>query len=373
LSALLFFNLDSTDLNEPFKGPSWFDIEEPYVFVEDDKVNHSEYQPDTVHRIPFPQRTSRTRYNEVRDGIRDKYILYSPSGGFSKQRVQLEYALFLGQVLNRTVFVPLIGRRTTFWFKYNAMRETRSFFPMDRILDFEYMSNYGTRIIPLNITLTDLISKVAKEYGESSIKTVVVKRRYEHKEKNVLDSLARSKRKLLYFKGDFQPKYYKQYTEKKTLQVRKYIRFSKLVRVLGTKIAATLGNFNAIYVPFLSEKYAYTSPHEYYEKLTKSGKYPQGSRLYVATEPKANNTWFSVIRQNYDTIFWKDLPKKLSDQWRLLFPSSQLRRDMIGILEQVILSCADNYRSNEVSYFSEFVEFMRNTLPESLPELYDVR
>ena len=58
-------------------------------------------------------RTSQLTYNVLDPS--QKYFLYSPSGGFSNQRAEIENAMMIGKILNRTVIIPEIGKHAQMW------------------------------------------------------------------------------------------------------------------------------------------------------------------------------------------------------------------------------------------------------------------
>eukprot|EP00510_Aplanochytrium_minuta_P006828 CAMPEP_0184033630 /NCGR_PEP_ID=MMETSP0955-20130417/3914_1 /TAXON_ID=627963 /ORGANISM="Aplanochytrium sp, Strain PBS07" /LENGTH=413 /DNA_ID=CAMNT_0026320083 /DNA_START=350 /DNA_END=1591 /DNA_ORIENTATION=- len=339
-------------------SPAWFDVELPYVFVQDESINET----DTVSKITFPGRTSDVEYNTM--DIPGNYLIYSPSGSYSKQRVQMEYAIFLGKVLNRTVYIPLIGKKTTFWSHYNAMKKAINFFPMDRILDFNRLREYGTRLVPLNIPVSEMIASFKEKYDETKIKRVIVKRRYEQRERELIKALKMSRKKLLHFEGDFNPNFYKVFSASETHAVRQFLRYSEIILSLGNSIAATLGSYNGLYLPFCSQHYHMKDPRVFSDIVGKEG-FDNSLPIYVSADCDFDKNWLSPLGEKFTLISSDTIPKTLIDQWRLIFPSNQIRIDMMSIMDQVVLASANRFFTNEISYFSEWVNFMRDHKEDS--------
>lgn len=105
-----------------------------------------------------PVRTSAVGYNEVKDG--ERYFVYSPSGGFNNQRKELESAMRIAIVLNRTLLVPMIAKHTSGWSKYHDLKN-ESLLPADVLLDFELMKRYSPKLklVPMNIPVKQLEEK----------------------------------------------------------------------------------------------------------------------------------------------------------------------------------------------------------------------
>ena len=97
-----------------------------------------------------PHRTSQVAYNQVDDGAR--YFVYSPSGGFNNQRKELESAMRVAIVLNRTLLVPMIAKHTSGWSRYHDLTN-ESLLPADVLLDFKLMEQYSPKlkIVPMNM------------------------------------------------------------------------------------------------------------------------------------------------------------------------------------------------------------------------------
>lgn len=94
--------------------------------------------------------------------------MYSPSGGFNNQRKELEYSLKIAALLNRSLLVPLAAKHSSRWVKYHEL-EYADTLPMDYILDFNALAQFGTPIVPLNVTMRDMESRLVAS-GSMEIK-----------------------------------------------------------------------------------------------------------------------------------------------------------------------------------------------------------
>ena len=111
-------------------------------------------------------RTSNATYNEVADD--ERYFVYSPSGGFNNQRLELEFALRMAKVFNRTLVVPMAAKHSDLWRGYWYLSQ-EDLYPMDRIIDFKHMESYGVKLLPLNITLSKFVDVVSRKYGKANV------------------------------------------------------------------------------------------------------------------------------------------------------------------------------------------------------------
>jgi len=89
----------------------------PFIVHGDD-----EHTPATTRTATAPTelqpkfkivRTSRLPYNFILPG--ERYLIYSPSGGFNNQREELESAVQIALMTNRTLLAPMAGKHTSFW------------------------------------------------------------------------------------------------------------------------------------------------------------------------------------------------------------------------------------------------------------------
>lgn len=91
--------------------------------------------------VPFePPLLPREEYDPAFDYRPDaqderKYFVYQPSGGFNNQRMLLEHALVICQLLNRTCVVPPAAAHTNYFEKYN-IQPADKVTPMQRVLNF---------------------------------------------------------------------------------------------------------------------------------------------------------------------------------------------------------------------------------------------
>lgn len=130
-------------------------------------VANVQYYTDKDGQMTFVvPRTTNRAYNDVSN--EEKYFMYSPSGGFNNQRLELEFALRMAKVFNRTLVVPMAGKHSDLWRGYWYL-PNEDLFPMDRIIDLEHMEDYGVKLLPLNISLSRFVDKVSRKYGKSNV------------------------------------------------------------------------------------------------------------------------------------------------------------------------------------------------------------
>jgi len=104
---------------------------------EDDEVARAMATPRAA--APSLPRTSRVPYNALAEN--DRYLCYSPSGGWTNQMIELASALLFARSSNRSLVVPMAAEHTSGWQHYDALR-LDALFPADRILDFEHLERF---------------------------------------------------------------------------------------------------------------------------------------------------------------------------------------------------------------------------------------
>jgi hypothetical protein len=120
---------------------------------------------DASPRLP---RTYPGEYGKL--NAKELYFMYSPSGGFSNQRVELENALMIGRMLNRTVLVPPIGKHTQMWWKYEALLPVH-LYPADCVLDFARLLAIQ-KVVPFEEPIAQFLVRVEKQLGKEKINRV---------------------------------------------------------------------------------------------------------------------------------------------------------------------------------------------------------
>jgi len=147
------------------------DTEQLKLLIEDDDDDDDQDEDDdsdnNADYVPAP-RTTVVEYNEMDKSHR--YLLYNPSGGMTNQELELLNALPMAQAMNRTLYVPMIGRHSNIVTGYNALR-MNDLFVADRLFDFEWLGKY-VRVVPLNMTLKKFLARVAKLEGQQNIRYV---------------------------------------------------------------------------------------------------------------------------------------------------------------------------------------------------------
>lgn len=347
--------------------------------VEEDKPSSSIFKASASYE-PAP-RTHLGPYNEIRrDGT--KYFIYSPSGGFNNQREELAYAIEIGKLLNRTLYVPMAGRHTNFFQSYERLAGTKDLFPMDRILDFPYLETYGVPLVPLNITLMRFVAKFIKQVGENSVEILFHPERpsqIERWHKPEVLSLRKYNKKLLFLRG--RGFYHRWFASSTMTKLKMRFRYSKYLRDLAVKITEnSIGkNFYAMHIRMGDYKVSYDSPHLFVQSLVRTARSrkwrTQKFPLYVATddEKKSGEDFGPVYSAFSKVLFANHISKDLVREYRKLFPQeSGLRADMMGILEQLICAQAIDFVGTSTSTFSAWIQFMRALRKYTFPELGDV-
>ena len=266
--------------------------EDPRFETPDDEVDDGEDDPNLV-----APRSHSGPYDEYIPGVR--YILYHPSGGFSNQRMEIEYAVEIGKLLNRTVYVPMCGRHTNGWAAYNALKEGEDLFPMDRILDFPYIETYDhrVRLAPLNMTVSRFAGRFQKRYGPESVLIIQAPREFYGKEDVI--RWRQYKQPLIFFRG---PGFYHPWFPQSTMdEVRKHVRFTKYLRDLSIKVSkAALGEkFYAMHIRM--GDYAYRRHGDASTYLGRARQYKWKLKeipTYVATEPNRDDKFFAPLDRN---------------------------------------------------------------------------
>jgi hypothetical protein len=111
--------------------------------------------PRNISQLP---RTLEVAYNEVSAG--ERYLTYTPSGGWGNQLIELLCATALALRRNRTVVIPMHARHSNMWRSYLKL-EQADLVPMDHVLDMRALGELtGARFLPLSIPLERWLSEV---------------------------------------------------------------------------------------------------------------------------------------------------------------------------------------------------------------------
>lgn len=326
---------------------------------------------------PAP-RTHEGPYNEMVPG--EKYFLYSPSGGFNNQREELTNAMEIARVLNRTLYVPMAARHTSFYSVYERLSGPADLFPMDRILDFPHMEAYGVRTVPLNTTVLRMAARFAKEMGPNSVEIL-----YHPSLPNPVESwhlddvvqLRRFKKPLLFIRG--KGFYHHWFSSGVLTRIRKHTRYSEYLRRLSMRIVdEAIGKpFYAMHVRLGDYKVKYGDHvSSFIAGLVSTGrnhnwktrKFP----LYLATDDaRKSRADFGPIYSAFSKYYVAEtLPKDLVKEYRSLFPPrSMMKDDMFGLLEQLICVQASDFVGSPGSTFSAWIMTMRALRKFTFPEV----
>jgi hypothetical protein len=312
-------------------------------------------------------RTSAIPYNEINAG--ERYLIYSPSGGFNNQREEMEAAVEIALLLNRTLFVPMAARHTSMWQKYASLRpETNDLVPMDLILDFEYLSAFdtGVRLVPLNTTVYRHVTRFLKAVGPNSAAMISP---YNMKGPDVI-KLRSDRHPLLYLHG--KGMYHMFFAVSTMVKVRRQTRYAKHMRDMAVRLVEKTfpEGFYAMHVRMGDSAYRFESDGSTFVGMARSQKWKVGAfPVYVATEPLRDAKFFAVIDRNMKTKYSDALDPGLINEFKEAWPKGVIRVDMVGILEQLICVQAKRFIGTRTSTFSAFITFMRKFQDEAFPEL----
>jgi hypothetical protein len=372
LFSLLFLLQDRAELFVAQKSVSAIGEEDDYD--DNDDISDSTQmtaEDDIDHPDLVAPRSHPGPYNEYVPG--NKYLIYSPSGGFSNQRMEIEYAMEIGKLLNRTVYVPMCGRHTNGWVHYNSLRGD-DLFPMDRILDFPFLRTYDKRIhlVPLNITVSSFVSRFQKDQGPESVYSVMGLRKYSGRS-DVLRWRS-VKEPLLFFRaiGFYHPWFFESTMEK----VRGHVRFTSYLRELAVKVAnQALGSqFYAMHIRMGDYAYRRIGDSSTYVVRARELNWRLNDfKIYIATEPGHDEEYFAPLEAAGKIVYSQDLPKEIVQDFKNAFPKGKIRSDMVGLLEQLIAAQAKSFIGTYFSTFSAYIQFMREHKGALFPEIAHIQ
>lgn len=348
----------------PTVQPLASDFDEDDIRHDDDVSNNDEDDP-----LLLAPRSHDGPYNHRSPG--ERYMIYSPGGGFSNQRKEIEYAVVIAQILNRTLYVPMCGRHTNTWRNYAKLKGSSDLFPMDRILDLPFLPLPRGRVVPLNITVSEL---VYQKFNQTEVHRVPrFASLYERKDVAALRSIVSP---LLYFRGNGF--YHQWFSEATMLPVQRRTRFTQYIRELAMALTAQSvlgGEYYAVHVRMgdYSWKHEGKDSSDLVHKLEQNMHWNL-SRLpvYVATEPQRDEAFFQPLRDAAPKlVFSSSLPRELVTKFTAAFPAGRIRGDMLGILEQLVCVQAKSFVGSYYSTFSKYISFTRHNLKSLFPELAD--
>jgi len=278
-------------------------------------------------------------------------VLFSPNGGFNNQREELESAMHMAVLLNRTLYVPMAGKHSQLWHAYDVLRGD-SLFPMDRVLDFGMMRTYrGLRLAPLNESVAAFAARFARARGAGSIRRLSGFEAWHQPE---VARLREDRHALLFFHGAGM--FHRWFPVETMLAVKKHVRYAPYLRRLAVRIARE-----------------HFGGDEYYAMHIRMGDYTArqfGSSLafvrlararnwrvrkfgvYVATEPRRDANYFKPLVDAFNVTFSSDLSRKTLRPFLDVFPPGQLRQDMLGLFEQLVCAAATDFVGTSFSTFS---------------------
>jgi hypothetical protein len=300
-----------------------------------------------------------------------KYLVYSPSGGFNNQREELECAMEIARLTNRTLFVPPVGKHEQLWRAYDKLRGSRDLFPMDRVLDFPYLETYGLKLVPLDMAVSPFVLKFSQEQGAGKVRV------WEnfgtwHRE-DVMERLVPDRHALVFLHGEGM--YHRWFLVSTMIQVKRHVRYAPYLRQLALRVADDYFGGQPFYAMHIrmgdyTSRQVADSIHFVRSargRNWKVGRYP----VYVATEPNRDLEFFRPLVSAFNVTFSTSLPKRIMHDFLTAFPPGKLRQDLTGLLEQLICAMALDFLGTPFSTFTSFIEFMRKQSQFAFPEVYE--
>lgn len=314
---------------------------------------------------PAP-RTSHVEYNKLQPN--EKYFAYSPSGGMGNQLIELINACVIANKLNRILAVPMLGSHTSLYTAYERLPENGRF-PMDRILDFPHLTQV-CNLLPLNISVVDFVANVGDVFEIFHVETP-----HWHVHTLVREVQPHNASKLVYFHGaGMYGKWMNDLVFNHTIQ---FVRFSPYLRLRAVEIATRAfhqGKFNAMHIRLgdYSRRWPSSTAARARYIAAIPEKYALWNRslpLYVATDEPDDEKIFGPLKmqQKYKVMMIRNLPQDLLKDFAEIFPE-KFRLDMLGILDQLVCSQAEDFIPIAWSSFSQGIVKIRQNRKNLFPE-----
>ncbi len=356
---------------------------------EEEEVQETAYKgvesiKSEVMNIRGAPRTYAGRYNEIRK--EEKYVLYQPSGGFSNQRIIMAQSMEIARQLNRTLLVPMIGHHSSMW-KIFWQQSTPGQFPADRLLDFPWMEEMGLKVVPLNMSLRELLlspqfstkwnvplranGKVDFFSGGNEDWKIWFDANANAKIRRVpqLSKVWKTWKgidsKFIFLAG---ASCWQRIVDDNMFKDEgwRYTRFAPYFRGFAMRLSQTIngGDYNAMHVRvgdyvkrFIRER----GQNKLLKKTEEAG-FDASSAVYLATEPTTEERLLSKITAKYSVQLSQDLDEILMEEFDELFPAGgdeRLRNDILGNVEQLVCAMAKHFVGTSWSTFSAWIYAMR--------------
>ena len=318
-------------------------------------------------------RTSNRDYHNMTLEAKTQYFIYSPSGGFNNQRIELEYALMICRILNRVLIVPPMGKHSSFYGRYELLTPAQMV-PMDKIFDFETIARFNPAIPLGNQKVVAFVQSLINRGYD--VKTIFHQERIGWKEADVYAYLVPITSKVLFLRG---AEMYHQWDFNVNLAHQMYttIRFTQGIRQVAMNVIdeffnSTNREYSAIHVR-MGDYADRTPPISDFKRKMERRNFRMDIPLYIATEPNSNKQLFRDLCNIYDCKFSKDfMDSTILRKFAEAVPQGQIRQDMIGVVEQLICVAAKRFVGTSFSTFSAKIVEMRKFRSFAFPEFGDV-
>lgn len=186
--------------------------------------------------------------------------------------------------------------------------------------------------------------------------------------------------KTLYLRG--QEMYHEWFSATKTRDARLFVRFAPALRNLALQAVQQLfpgadetRNFNAMHIrlgdysrrwPQSTSSRSQAFVNKAFGPQVTNPKLP----LYLASD-EVQSPAFNELRKRVRRVqSMRDVPVDLIKPYRELFPPTQIRLDMLGVLDQLVCAQANSFVSSEFSTFSEHIRLIRANRERLFPEAF---
>ena len=314
------------------------------------------------------------------------FFVYQPSGGLNNQRMELEYALLVCALTNRSCILPPAARHTNRYEKYNALSKN-SLASWAQILDFDAlassMSGKDIRIYSLNPNQAD---NLLPAFVSKAIRLGASFSRVDRDQKRWP---ADQREKLLWSQASIINRFVKKvdhakilYFEKATMwgtwrwkeggileSIRSSLTYSPLLQNVARKMSAGMKPYAAVHIrrgdwrSMPSFDAVKREPEWYINNLAHLQNETNGV-VYVASDAANIQTYIALPFQRAGwkkVLHFDNLPGEiLAPLLKKHFPR-KMDETIIGIIEQLLCSLAQNgaFLGSSYSTFSLYILQLR--------------
>lgn len=341
---------------------------------------------DSVAVSTLP-RTSQRPYNEFNPD--EKHVLYTASGGFNNQIRELVAGLILAKATNRTLLVPPAGTHSSLYRSYLKLKQ-KDVIPMDHCIDFQHLEKVtGVKMIALNITIGAFHRNFLQSADERRVKGDLLSSDVEHASvifakkllaMNIRNSkkvkaaiLSKTTKPVAFIYGPF-------YSLQRIIErgsIFEEIRPSPFLMNFAKRLTdVTFGEnepYNAMHVRLgdffhFYRTNAISAAPFLANALLNNWNISQG--VYIASESGYEKYFaplMTILPNAKRAVSLLTNPKteNLMFNFAEMLPSSHIRQDTFGIVEQLICARAPNFVGTFGSTFSKEIEYYQDLYPES--------